>query len=140
MTVKRDLSTPDSGTAPTACSAPLGPWAGYRFDARHVFSTTSPHQRIEVVDLPAFGALGRAYRLDARFMASLADAHICHECMVHPLLLAHGDARHLTTTRSAQYTHQRGFVFRSGGFVEYALAQHTLGIGAFKELRGNPRW
>ncbi|VVE72317.1 Polyamine aminopropyltransferase [Pandoraea pnomenusa] len=93
MTVKRDLSTPDSGTAPTACSAPLGPWAGYRFDARHVFSTTSPHQRIEVVDLPAFGALGRAYRLDARFMASLADAHICHECMVHPLLLAHGDAR-----------------------------------------------
>lgn len=93
MTVKRDLSTPDSGIAPIACTAPLGPWAGYRFDARHVFSTTSPHQRIDVVDLPAFGALGRAYRLDARFMASLADAHICHECMVHPLLLAHGAAR-----------------------------------------------
>ncbi|AKC72037.1 hypothetical protein MB84_01255 [Pandoraea oxalativorans] len=58
-----------------------------------VYATTSPHQHIEIVDLPAFGELGRAYRLDGRFMASLADAHICHECMVHPLLLAHGNAR-----------------------------------------------
>ncbi|AKM32665.3 hypothetical protein AB870_08200 [Pandoraea faecigallinarum] len=77
----------------------MGPWAGYRFAARPVFATTSAHQHIEVVDLPAFGERGspyqacRAYRLDGRFMASLADAHICHECMVHPLILAHGTAR-----------------------------------------------
>lgn len=74
-------------------SANIGQWAGYMFAAHPVFATTSSHQHIEIVDLPAFGELGRAYRLDGRFMASLADAHICHECMVHPLLLAHGNAR-----------------------------------------------
>ncbi|MFJ2994640.1 polyamine aminopropyltransferase [Pandoraea sp. NPDC087047] len=87
---KSDLPTPPS-TRPY--SANIGQWAGYTFAAHPVFATTSSHQHIEVVDLPAFGELGRAYRLDGRFMASLADAHICHECMVHPLLLAHGNAR-----------------------------------------------
>ncbi|WP_083253650.1 hypothetical protein [Pandoraea sp. ISTKB] len=77
----------------TPAWAPLGAWARYAFAARAVYATTSAHQHIEIVDLPAFGNLGRAYRLDGRFMASLADAHICHECMVHPLLLAHGHAQ-----------------------------------------------
>jgi spermidine synthase len=93
MPAKRDITEDPSRAAPRPCTAPLGRWAGYTFAAHPVFATTSPHQHIEVVDLPAFGALGRAYRLDGRFMASLADAHICHECMVHPLLLAHGNAR-----------------------------------------------
>lgn len=92
MSAKRDVPAHESGIAPSPCTAPLGQWASYAFVARPVFATTSAHQHIEVVDLPAFGALGRAYRLDGRFMASLADAHICHECMVHPLLLAHGSA------------------------------------------------
>lgn len=100
MPEKNDTSATESGD-PTASSAklttsyeaPLGPWAGYTFAATPVYATTSPHQHIEIVDLPAFGEFGRAYRLDGRFMASLADAHICHECMVHPLLLAHGNAQ-----------------------------------------------
>ncbi|WP_287496743.1 hypothetical protein [Pandoraea sp. CB10b_02] len=94
MPTKRDVTPEDCGTSPSGgvqpLSAPLGPWASYAFAGRTVFATTTPHQRIEVVDLPALGPLGRAYRLDGRFMASLADAHICHELMVHPLLLAHG--------------------------------------------------
>ncbi|WP_052811174.1 hypothetical protein [Pandoraea vervacti] len=100
MPTKRDTLTADSshempGTplAGTSFAAPLGPWAGYTFAGHTVYAATSAHQHIEIVDLPAFGDLGRAYRLDGRFMASLADAHICHECMVHPLLLAHGDAQ-----------------------------------------------
>lgn len=97
MSEKRNAPAGKSGdesVPPTApYSAPVGPWAAYTFAAHPVFATTSTHQHIEIVDLPAFGALGRAYRLDGRFMASLADAHICHECMVHPLLLAHGNAR-----------------------------------------------
>lgn len=93
MPAKRDISDDLSTAALRPCTAPLGPWAGYVFAARPVFAATSAYQHIEVVDLPAFGALGRAYRLDGRFMASLADAHICHECMVHPLLLAHGNAQ-----------------------------------------------
>ncbi|WP_224788955.1 polyamine aminopropyltransferase [Pandoraea terrae] len=67
--------------------SPLSPHVTYGFTGRRVASIDTPHQRIEVIDTDA---LGRAYRLDGRFMASLADAHICHECMVHPLLLAHG--------------------------------------------------
>ncbi|MGR9576931.1 spermine/spermidine synthase domain-containing protein [Pandoraea sputorum] len=100
MPEKHDTSASQSDTPaapPTKLTAsygaPLGPWAGYTFAAMPVYATTSPHQHIEIVDLPAFGELGRAYRLDGRFMASLADAHICHECMVHPLLLAHGNAQ-----------------------------------------------
>ncbi|WP_174978458.1 hypothetical protein [Pandoraea terrigena] len=93
MPAKRDITEDRSRPVPRPCTAPLGRWAAYTFTAHAVFATTSAHQHIEVVDLPAFGALGRAYRLDGRFMASLADAHICHECMVHPLLLAHGNAR-----------------------------------------------
>lgn len=92
MPAKRDLSAHESAAAATPFTAPIGPWAGYSFSGHPIFAVTSRWQHIEVVDLPAFGALGRAYRLDGRFMASLADAHICHECMVHPLLLAHGQA------------------------------------------------
>jgi spermidine synthase len=92
MPAKRDLPVHESGTAPPPYTAPLGPWASYAFAARPVFATTTAYQHIEIVDLAAFGTLGRAYRLDGRFMASLADAHICHECMAHPLLLAHGHA------------------------------------------------
>ncbi|WP_052765430.1 hypothetical protein [Pandoraea apista] len=98
MPAKRDVPTHESGVVPSSYTAPLGPWASYTFAGRTVFATSSPHQHIEIVDLPTFGPLGwanqanRAYRLDGRFMASLADAHICHECMVHPLMLAHGDA------------------------------------------------
>ncbi|MDR3397486.1 MAG: hypothetical protein P4M06_07990 [Pandoraea sp.] len=91
MPAKRDVPAHESGIAPPPYTAPLGPWASYTFAARPVFATMSAYQHIEIVDLAAFGALGRAYRLDGRFMASLADAHICHECMVHPLLLAHGN-------------------------------------------------
>lgn len=94
MPTKRDVTPKVSGNAlpepPQPFSAPLGTWATYTFAGHTVFATRSDHQRIEVVDLPAFGPLGRAYRLDDRFMASLADAHICHELMTHPLLLAHG--------------------------------------------------
>jgi len=93
MPVIRDVTQDDSDSTPSPCTAPLGPWATYAFAAHPVAQMTSPYQHIEIVDLPAFGPLGRAYRLDGRFMASLADAHICHECMVHPLLLAHGEAR-----------------------------------------------
>lgn len=90
MPAKRDVPEHESGIAPPRYTAPLGQWAGYSFAAHPVFAATTAHQHIEILDLPAFGALGRAYRLDGRFMASLADAHICHECMVHPLMLAHG--------------------------------------------------
>lgn len=93
MTEKQDASDDEPSSVGLTYAAPLGIWAGYSFAAHPVFTTTSACQHIEIVDLPAFGALGRAYRLDGRFMASLADAHICHECMVHPLLLAHGNAR-----------------------------------------------
>lgn len=93
MPVIRDVTQDDSESAQSSFSAPLGPSATYAFAGRSVVQVTSPYQHIEIVDLPAFGPLGRAYRLDGRFMASLADAHICHECMVHPLLLAHGDAK-----------------------------------------------
>ncbi|VVE44195.1 polyamine aminopropyltransferase [Pandoraea anhela] len=123
MRKKRHTRSTESGgeipllaapTAPTATSrygahlgAPLGAWASYGFAALPVYAVTSAHQHIEIVDLPALasgdtrgigdirgpGHPGRAYRLDGRFMASLADAHICHECMVHPLLLAHGHAQ-----------------------------------------------
>ncbi|WP_084072757.1 hypothetical protein [Pandoraea pulmonicola] len=97
MPAKRDVTPKDSGNTPPnpprSFNAPLGPAATYTFSGRTVFATTSNHQRIEVVDLPAFGPLGRAYRLDDRFMASLADGHICHELMTHPLLLAHGAAQ-----------------------------------------------
>lgn len=93
MPVISDVTADDSNAALKPFSAPLGPWATYALAGRTVATAVSPYQRIEIVDLPAFGPLGRAYRLDGRFMASLADAHICHECMVHPLLLAHGDAK-----------------------------------------------
>ncbi|VVE52702.1 Polyamine aminopropyltransferase [Pandoraea iniqua] len=93
MPVISDVTADDSDAALKPFSAPLGPWATYALAGRTVATAVSPYQHIEIVDLPAFGPLGRAYRLDGRFMASLADAHICHECMVHPLLLAHGDAK-----------------------------------------------
>ncbi len=93
MPEKHDTSTSQSDTPaapPTKLTAsygaPLGPWAGYTLLRCWCNATTSPHQHIEIVDLPAFGELGRAYRLDGRFMASLAARPHRHECMVHPLL------------------------------------------------------
>lgn len=70
--------------------APLGDGLTYGFAGRRIACVISPHQTIDIVDLVG---LGRAYRLDGRFMASLTDAHICHECMVHPLFLTHGSVR-----------------------------------------------
>lgn len=102
--------------------APLGPWAGYSFAAHPTYATTSAHQHIEIVDLPAFGDLGRAYRLDGRFMACLADAHICHECMVHPLLLAHGNARRVLILGGGDGGSARE-VLRHPGVTEVVVAE-----------------
>jgi spermidine synthase len=72
-------------------SAPLlfqpTPYVLYGFpNARRLASVASPHQLIEVWDTPQ---LGRLFTLDGRPMTSAGDEFIYHECMVHPMALAH---------------------------------------------------
>lgn len=72
-------------------SAPLlfhpSPDAVYGFPhARLVARVDSPYQRIEVWDTDQ---LGRLFTLDGRPMTSVGDEFIYHECMVHPIALAH---------------------------------------------------
>ncbi|NKJ49521.1 spermidine synthase [Burkholderia sp. SG-MS1] len=72
-------------------SAPLlfqpSPDAVYGFPhARLVARVDSPYQRIEVWDTPQ---LGRLFTLDGRPMTSTGDEFIYHECMAHPIALAH---------------------------------------------------
>jgi len=76
-------------------SAPLlfhpSPDAVYGFaHARLIERVDSPYQRIEVWDTPQ---LGRLFTLDARPMTSTGDEFIYHECMVHPVALAHVSPR-----------------------------------------------
>lgn len=47
---------------------------------------TTPFQRYEVWETPAFG---RLYRLDGAFMAAEADEAYCHENLVQPAAIAH---------------------------------------------------
>jgi spermidine synthase len=72
-------------------SAPLlfrpSPDAVYGFPhARRVARVESPYQLVEVWDTPQ---LGRLFTLDGRPMTSTGDEFIYHECMVHPVALAH---------------------------------------------------
>jgi spermidine synthase len=72
-------------------SAPLlfqpTPYVLYGFpNARRLASVASPHQLIEVWDTPQ---LGRLFTLDGRPMTSVGDEFIYHECMVHPIAVAH---------------------------------------------------
>jgi spermidine synthase len=63
------------------------PYALYGFpNARRLASVTSQWQQIEVWDTPQ---LGRLFTLDGRPMSSVGDEFIYHECMVHPIALAH---------------------------------------------------
>ncbi|VVE03935.1 polyamine aminopropyltransferase [Pandoraea fibrosis] len=147
MPAKRDVPAQESGVAASPYTAPLGRWASYTFAANAVFATHSAHQHIEIVDLPAFGPLGRAYRLDGRFMASLADAHICHECMVHPLLLAHGSAERVlilgggdggSAREALRHTNVREVVVAElDAQVPSTILQHmpALADGAFDDAR-----
>lgn len=89
---------PIASRCPTVFSslpAPLlfhpAPGAVYGFPgARRVARVDSPHQRIEVWDTPQLGLL---FTLDARPMTSVGDEFIYHECMVHPVGLAHPQPR-----------------------------------------------
>jgi spermidine synthase len=63
------------------------PYALYGFpNARRLASVTSQWQQIEVWDTPQ---LGRLFTLDGRPMSSVGDEFIYHECMAHPIALAH---------------------------------------------------
>ncbi|SIT44347.1 Spermidine synthase [Paraburkholderia ribeironis] len=67
------------------------PDAVYGFPhARLVARVDSRHQRIEVWDTRQ---LGRLFTLDGRPMTSTGDEFIYHECMVHPIALAHPSPR-----------------------------------------------
>jgi spermidine synthase len=67
------------------------PDAVYGFaHARLVARVNSPYQLIEVWDTDQ---LGRLFTLDGRPMTSTGDEFIYHECMVHPIALAHPSPR-----------------------------------------------
>ncbi|WGS49385.1 polyamine aminopropyltransferase [Paraburkholderia sp. D15] len=68
------------------------PDAVYGFPhAQRIACVDSPYQRIEVWDTPL---LGRLFTLDGRPMTATGDEFIYHECMVHPIALAHPSPRH----------------------------------------------
>lgn len=104
--------------------APLGAGVTLALTGRHLACVDSPHQRIDIVELDA---LGGAYRLDGRFMASVSDAHICHESMVHPLLLAHGAVQRVLVIGGGDGGSARE-ALRHPGVTEVTVAELDLAV------------
>ncbi len=57
-----------------------------------IYSSRTKYQKLEILRL---GRFGKSLILDGKMQSAEADEFIYHECLVHPVLLAHGDPRNV---------------------------------------------
>ncbi len=83
--------SPDPEAPPDLALEALNEYSlyGYRVGQRLLTKHTA-HQLLEVFDTPQFG---RAMRLDGHFMTAEREEFFYHECLVHPVAIAHPEPR-----------------------------------------------
>ena len=84
-----DIATDGVGQYPWVMEQ-LTPDAAFGYRASNVRRQQTPYQLLEMMDTASFG---RVMRLDGCFMTSERDEFFYHECMAHPVAIAHPHPR-----------------------------------------------